>query len=638
LESFIEVPGALNHSIKTMPISPSRVALVNMPFSDSARPSIQCGLLKAVLGRAGIATDVLYLNLELAARIGGPTYRTIAQFRTEFFLGEWLFSVAAFGPRHDEAAYFEHFPGVQSLCREMNCDSDWLVNLRTKHLPALVDQWSSNIEWSQYAIVGFTSTFEQNCASFALARAIKRKWPAIKTIFGGANFDGEMGREFVRSLSFIDYIVTGEGDYVLPRLVEQILLGANQVDIQGVSFRTNDAVVDGGSAAPVENLDALPDPDYEEYFQTLAKLGVQRTCGDFSPVMLIETARGCWWGQKHHCTFCGLNANGMRFRSKSPKRVSSELQRLAARYGILDFAAVDNIIDIGYLDSLCGELSSQRSDYRIFYETKANLTRSQLRSLANAGIVTLQPGIESLSTNILRLMRKGTTALQNVRLMKWALYYGIDLSWNILAGFPGETAADYREQCRIVSLLTHLQPPQGYGTIHLDRFSPYHFDPAFPVKNVKPRAAYWFVYPDKCIDIDKIAYFFDHSMDFTLPVTQYDPLYGLLAAWKAKWLSKPVPKLTYRRCPDWMRIHDTRGECPITQTFVGQQAKIYEMCSESDTTPRAVARDLAAASQRDKCVSADEVHKVMEMFCKQGLMLEENGHYLSLALPAYAHW
>ncbi len=33
-----------------------------------------------------------------------------------------------------------------------------------------------------------------------------------------------------------------------------------------------------------------------------------------------ETSRGCWWGQKKHCTFCGLNPLGMNYRAKSPER------------------------------------------------------------------------------------------------------------------------------------------------------------------------------------------------------------------------------------------------------------------------------------------------------------------------------
>ena len=70
-------------------------------------------------------------------------------------------------------------------------------------------------------------------------------------------------------------------------------------------------------------------------------------------------------------------------------------------------------------------------------------------------------------------MRKGVTAAQNVNTLRWATYYGVDVSWNVIWGFPGETEGDYAEQVKLVSNLTHLNPPSAAGTrIWLERFSP----------------------------------------------------------------------------------------------------------------------------------------------------------------------
>ena len=53
----------------------------------------------------------------------------------------------------------------------------------------------------------------------ALARRIKEAYPHVRTVFGGANFDDEMGPEYVRTLPWVDYAVIGEGDEVFPALV-----------------------------------------------------------------------------------------------------------------------------------------------------------------------------------------------------------------------------------------------------------------------------------------------------------------------------------------------------------------------------------------------------------------------------------
>src|SRR5439155_6118718 len=133
-------------------------------------------------------------------------------------------------------------------------------------------------------------------------------------------------------------------------------------------------------------------------------------------------------------------------------------------------SAVDNIIDMRYYRDVLPRLKELDLDVALFYETKANLRKEQVRLLREAGITRIQPGIESLSTNVLRLMGKGVTALQNIQLLRWCAEFGVHPGWNLLAGFPGEDPADYARQAAIVPLLTHLVPPQGVGEVRLDRF------------------------------------------------------------------------------------------------------------------------------------------------------------------------
>ena len=89
---------------------------------------------------------------------------------------------------------------------------------------------------------------------------------------------------------------------------------------------------------------------------------------------------------------------------------------------------------------------------------------------------SLQPGIESLDNQLLKLIKKGTTAIINVRFLKWAHHYGISVVWNLLHGIPGERAEDYENQLSILRLITHLPPPSSLPCIAVMRFSPYHFD------------------------------------------------------------------------------------------------------------------------------------------------------------------
>jgi ribosomal peptide maturation radical SAM protein 1 len=620
---------------------PLRIALVNMPFASAARPSIQCGLLKAILEREGHTVDVHYLNLELAAELGPALYLHFADLSPwrDQLLGEWLFSVAAFGYRPNEKEYFEACHGARDTCNRYNLSPEDLCRLRNESIPALVERWATGIDWAAYAAVGFSCTFEQTVAAFALGRRIKELHPQVVTIYGGANFESEMGVEHTRAFPWIDYAVVGEGDVALPALVGRIAAGEPALDVPGVVGRAADGqVVSNGTAAMVRDMDSLPDPEYSEYFQALFRLGRARVLAEAIPIITFEGSRGCWWGAKSHCTFCGLNNTTMAFRSKSPERVLAELRRQSAKYSIPNFLVVDNIMDMRYLEGVCEPLGEQRYDYTFFFEVKANLSREQLRTLAGAGVRAIQPGIESLSSRVLKLMRKGSTRLINVRLLKWASYYGMSVTWNMLCGFPGESSEDYEEQKRLMPLLYHLPPPDGCGPVWVERFSPYFTDKSFPVENIRPKRAYSLIWPAETVALEKIAYFFDAEMGGTISQDEFRALNAAVGTWRQQWSNGHRPTLSYTRAPDWLQVIDLRvPERPQIHALHDERAAVYELCSESWRTPADLQRACEKSTPAFK-VSDDDMRKVLGELCEMGLMLEEDQRFLSLAQPVNPNW
>jgi len=614
--------------------NPLRVALVNMPFAMVDRPSIQCGVLKAVLLKAGHQVDVHYLNLRLAAKLGGQLYSQLASpRRNNQLLGDWLFSAAAFDEASEPNEYLVGTPAIMDTCNELKLSFDDLCQLRANTLPAFVDECAAAVDWAAYSVVGFTSTFEQHVAALALARQIKNRAPETTIVLGGANVDGEMGPENIRAFEWLDFVVVGEGEMALCELVERVGAAQSPLGVPGVVGRTDKGVVQAGRSPSVTDLNALPDPDYADYFDTLFELDAGIIPDGRLPLLLVETSRGCWWGQKHHCTFCGLNTNGMAFRSKSPRRVLDELRELSRKHALLNFEAVDNIMDPRYMHGLWDILAEDRFDFHFFYEVKANLSREQLRTMSRAGVGVIQPGIESLSTKILSLMRKGTTLLDNVRVLKWARHYDVRSGWNLLSGFPGEGLRDYEDQAAVIPLLTHLQPPVGVGRIWLERFSPYFFDPAFPVRNRRPEPPYAYIYPADKVDLGKIAYFFEYEMDEVVEVPRV--YYDAVDHWIHAWRHRPPPSLIYQRAPDWLRILDRREPTnPVTVSFHEIEAEVYEACGDWQRTPENVVQRLAGSGKGR--LSVPEVRKMLDNFCEAGFMLHEAGRYLSLAHPAGA--
>jgi ribosomal peptide maturation radical SAM protein 1 len=613
--------------------SASGVLLVSMPFMDPCRPSIQLGLLKSLTSGCGFPVRTLHANLDFAARIGMDYYQLLCRHRGPM-VGEWLFSLEAFpgvapDPNarmiNDLADELSYLGVSQEEVRQK------LFQIRSVDVPEYLDALLDTFPWEDVAVVGFTSTFQQNAASFALAGRLKQHHPHIVTVFGGANFDGEMGPELVRTVDCIDIAVIGEGDETFPRLLRALADGVDLDAVPGLARRLNGHVRLTQPMSTTVRLDDLPAPDYEEYFQHAEDLGVLPRVGHRNVWLPIETARGCWWGAKNHCTFCGLNGTAMPFRPKSPERVLDELASQAKRYRSFRFEAVDNIMDTAYLTKLFPVLVENETGYEIFYEVKASLRREQLRLMARAGVTHIQPGIESLSSNVLRLMRKGIRAIQNVNLLRWAQYYNIHVDWNLLWGFPGETERDYAEQASVIPHLLHLQPPTSVGRIWLERFSPLFTEQdTSRLRHRAPERSYRYVYP-ATVDLERIAYFFDYELEDGLPDSTYTDLRCAVGDWSRAWLDGSPPVLKYWSVPHFVQICDERqpgqeGSYTLEDTL----ADLYLACINQPTTAAAVRRSL------DLRLSAEGIQEVFEEFQRLGLMFLDEQFVLALAVPAVA--
>lgn len=603
-----------------------KVALITMPFADFASPSLGISLLQAALRREQIPCDLYYLNLPFASRIGCLSYlRLGVDAPTRSQSGEWLFAAELFGadPQRDRAYieavlkgnYRDYFDGrlVRRLLEVRSCVRQY------------IDECLDRVPWAQYDVVGFTSSFQQNLASLALAKRVKEAFPRVKIILGGANCEGEMGIELHRQFPFVDFVCSGEGDRAFPELIHRLVAGGDP-SIAGIISRAgSETVVPREVVSPIFELDDLPYPCYDDYFEQAENVSFNR---QFKPSIPFETSRGCWWGAKMHCTFCGLNGATMTYRSKSPKRALDELIFLGREYGT-EIVAVDNILDLKYLDSFFPLVAAQKRRFTFHYETKVNLTKNQMHVLRRAGVTHLQPGIESLSTSVLKLMKKGCNLLQNVQFLKWSKQMGIDVDWNLLYGFPGESPSDYREMARIIPFLTHLEPPTGCGKLRVDRFSPYFTRPTeYGLERVRPLKAYSFLYPFETDTLRKLAYYFEFDHPQGDSADEYArPVIETVKAWQSA-RSRGSLKGIFRN--DSLEVVDTRKRGKKIITVLQEPlSTAYIFCDQSRAFPEIRAHLsawLTAEGFTDTWLEGS-----LDDLVSRGLMLKDGKSYLSLA-------
>ncbi|MBI3932940.1 MAG: RiPP maturation radical SAM protein 1 [Acidobacteria bacterium] len=612
------------------------VLLVCMPFGPVFAPSIGLSLLKAQLTRHGTPSRVRYFSIDFAERVGQDFYCGIASEgrpSTRELAGEWIFSRALFESALDDPEAY-----VQEVLLKpgMPCSDSRITPALVRRVLRARDVASGFVDWcleeirrEQPRVVGFTSVFQQHVASLALAQRLKRAMPATFVVMGGANCEGVMGAETVRQFSFVDAVVSGEGENVFPQLVRRVLDGQAVEGLPGIRTPANVGAEFASGRFPnapsVMNLDELPYPDYGDYFE---QFEASRYAGEWQPEIFYETSRGCWWGERMHCTFCGLNGSTMAFRSKSARRALDELAHLTEHHPGCDVRVTDNILDMGYFKDFLPEMAARRLAVDLFFETKSNLKKDHLRTLRAAGVSRIQPGIESLSDDVLKRMRKGVSAMQNVQLLKWCHELGVVPFWNILWGFAGEAPAEYDRMARLVPLLTHLQPPVGFGTLRLDRFSPNFFDAErLGFTDVRPLPPYRHVYPLAQDAVANLAYYFSFRHRVWQDVESYvAPLAKALRAWQR---AHGRSALFSVDTGDTLLLWDLRpsGREPLT-VLRGVERTLYRTCDAASDV-----RQLASAASNGSELPPDEIDRRLEPLMAQGLLIKDGPRYLALAVP-----
>ena len=605
----------------------AKVALVHMPFAAVNAPAVGISLLRAALTQRGISCDVHYLNIPFAKRIGQEIYEWIGIWH---LFGEWFFTQELYGKDWvKEHSIFEYRDSSFDLIDQ----PDYFKRVREvrEECSDFMEWCLSTVPWSRYEIIGFSLTGEQNIASLALIKRIKSTWPDKVIVIGGPACEDEMGLELHQRFPLVDIACRGEADLVFPELVARWLNGSALDSIPGLILREDngDSKAVGNNASSITNLDALPFPDYDDYFIQLEECSLDP--GE-DLILPFEGSRGCWYGEKHHCTFCGLPGREIAFRSKSPARLMEELAYLTERYGVNRLLATDLILDMKYLKTLLPDLAAREMNWSINCEVKSNLTKAQLTLMKQAGFDSIQPGIESLSSNILKLTNKGCTALQNIQVLKWAQELNLEVVWNIITGFPGEDENEYRIMAAMIPSLFHLQPPQAIGagrSVILYRFSPYHVDPdRWGITNVRAPAYYSTVYPFPEASLRRLAniFKFDYS-DGRDPTAYTESLRLEIEKWRQDYCPGGLTSIS---SGDSLAIYDRRLTA-IHKTYElnGYETAVYQFCDEARTI-QSIQKYVA---DLDSEISIRGLTALVDNWVANRIMISENDMYLSLAVP-----
>lgn len=292
------------------------------------------------------------------------------------------------------------------------------------------------------------------CSSYPLtlriASALREARPGCRIVLGGPQATA-VAEETLAAFPAVDAVARGEGEAVLPALVEAIASSRDLCAVPGVSARSGDAVASAPDAPPIENLDSMPLPAYHLH------LGLER-----GRTLPLEVGRGCPFS----CSFCSTSRFfGRRFRMRAPSRIVEDMLTLRRDWGTRSFDLVhDNFtVERGRVVAFCDALLQARARFTWACSARADTLDDDLLDLMRrAGCSGLFLGVESGSPAVQRAMCKCLDLAAARDRLRHLVRRRMTSTVSFIAGFPEERPEDLRETVSLFveSMRTRFLEPQ----------------------------------------------------------------------------------------------------------------------------------------------------------------------------------
>jgi len=609
---------------ETTPGPGSRVALISAPWPLFDRPSIQLGTLKAFVTKhlPGVQANAFHLYLKIAQAIGYPIYHTVSE---RSWIAESPYAALLYPDRMDAVARYWKRKGrrhpllrstdFETLCRQIQSASHGFIDAQ---------------DWNRCLLVGFSICLAQLTSSLYFIREIKRRAPGVRIVAGGSACAGALGESLIHAVPDIDYVIRGEGEMPLVQLIEAMRISphrAGRPDIPGVICREETPAEDPDHQ--VADLNDLPVPDYSDYFRDLDASGPRHA---FLPKLPMEISRGCWWNRGGSgCAFCNLNLQWRGYRAKTPEKTIQEIDALVKRHQVLSFSFMDNLLPAKDLEERFSGIEGLGLDLRLFAEIRAKTSRSVLEAMACAGMQEVQVGVEALSTRLLRKINKGTTAMDNLEIMKHCESPDFpNVTGNLILGFPSSDSLDVAETLHNLPFAFLFRPLKGID-LWLGYGSPLWRDAhRYGIRVQGNHPDYGHLFPPAALKKFRFMMLGYHG-GVKAQRRMWAPVRKKLAEWRAFYERIHQgpgfePILSYRDGKNFLIIWERRPDDePMTHRLKGSSRAIYLFCETQ--------RSMAEIADRFPQFGEDRIRTFLRMMVDKRLMFSEADRYLALAIP-----
>lgn len=613
-----------------------KVALVSLPWGPPTEPSLGIGILKETLNVNSIECRVFDFTINLLEHLRYDTYLFLSN---RFALNDFLFT-HIYEPTlsHDQLEILvslshEYYTEWEGCSSPLDFVEKVLV-IRNEVIPLYLERCAQEVfEWDP-TLIGLTCMFDQTYSSLAFSKYIKSQGQNNYIVLGGYAADGDVGKYLLSTYNEIDFVSNSDGEQNVVDLALLSVGHKNPIDCNHIFYRDDNGVIAESRPRKRIDLDSSCPPNYDDFYKRVSDIKERKRIEITPSFLPVETSRGCWWGQKSHCTFCGIDDITMLYRSKSPKVALSHLASTYSDYETSLLRLSDYILPHHYYKELLPKLAKKGADLEIACEIKSNVKPWQIEQLKMANVVDVQPGIESFDTDTLKLMKKGTSGIQNVFLVKSLDKKGIHVHYNILYGFPGENIYSYERLTRVIPQLNHLTPPVSNTRISITRHSPLQTDPLNHGLPKSPRyhPRYNLIFSESfrqkhSIDHQKQEYYFEYDYRPSLELDRWHQVLNFqINSWRALHENDSAPILTASFENQFLVVSDSRFNKKLKNQVIGDviTADIYRLIDEEPLPIEKIASNIGVPDYK--------LNEHLDLLLHHRIILNMDGKYLGLCL------
>lgn len=311
--------------------------------------------------------------------------------------------------------------------------------------------WQEKIKKFEPEIIGLSIVTTQYQRAKEILETLKPICPKAKYCAGGVH-PSALPEETLKDLN-LDFVVRGEGEYVMLEVCERLAENRDLVGVKGICYKKDGQIISNERASLIANLDELPIPKRElmpDDKWYLIPPGFIR--GRFSwGVATIMSGRGC----PFNCLFCAShNVFGHGMRRRSVDNVLEEIRYLKRNYKIKGLFFLDDTFTLQdeWLKEFCDKLKKEPD--KLIWSCQARgdtVTEEKLKIMKSAGCVQIDIGAESGNDIILNNLNKREKVEDLRQAFAIAKKVGIKTFASFIIGSPDEGEKEIEDTKRFAS-------------------------------------------------------------------------------------------------------------------------------------------------------------------------------------------